>query len=58
MLRIASMDKFHQKYRMKQMPELFDVQKTSLNSGSLMSTLSGSGSTLFSLVYNDDAQRN
>jgi homoserine kinase len=42
---------------MKQMPELFDVQKTSLRHGSLMSTLSGSGSTLFSIAYKDDAQR-
>ena len=57
MLKTASLDKFHQKYRMKQMPELFDVQKTSLRNGSLMSTLSGSGSTLFSIAYNDDAQR-
>jgi len=57
MLRIASLDKIHQKYRMKQMPELFDVQKTSLKYGSLMSTLSGSGSTLFSLCYEDDAKR-
>jgi homoserine kinase len=57
MLRTASLDKIHQKYRMKQMPELFDVQKTSLRSGSLMSTLSGSGSTLFSICYKDDAQK-
>ncbi len=57
MLKSASLDMFHQKYRMKQMPELFDVQKTSLKSGSLMSTLSGSGSTLFSLCYNEDVQR-
>lgn len=57
MLKAASFDKFHQKYRMRQMPELFDVQKTSLKNGSLMSTLSGSGSTLFSLAYNDDAKR-
>ncbi|WP_072679842.1 homoserine kinase [Arcobacter sp. LA11] len=57
MLRTASLDKIHQKYRMKQMPELFDVQKTSLKNGSLMSTLSGSGSTLFSLCYKEDAQR-
>lgn len=57
MLRTASLDKIHQKYRMKQMPELFDVQKTSLKHGSLMSTLSGSGSTQFSLCYKDDAQR-
>lgn len=57
MLKTASMDKFHQKYRMKQMPELFEVQKTSLNSGALMSTLSGSGSTLFSIAYTEDCKR-
>ncbi len=57
MLKTASLDKIHQKYRMKQMPELFDVQKTSLKYGSLMSTLSGSGSTLFSIAYKDDSQK-
>jgi len=29
------------------MPELFEVQKIALESGALMSTLSGSGSTFF-----------
>ena len=57
MLRTASMDKVHQKYRMKQMPELFEVQKTALRSGALMSTLSGSGSTLFSICFADDVKR-
>jgi len=57
MLRTASLDKVHQKYRMKQMPELFDVQKTALKHGALMSTLSGSGSTLFSIAFNEDAKR-
>ena len=57
MLRIASQDKFHQKYRMKQMPELFEVQKCALKSGALMSTLSGSGSTLFSVCYFEDAKK-
>ncbi|UTJ06867.1 homoserine kinase [Arcobacter roscoffensis] len=57
MLRTASLDKVHQKYRMKQMPELFDVQKSALRSGALMSTLSGSGSTLFSICFADDAKR-
>ncbi len=57
MLRIASQDKFHQKYRMKQMPELFEVQKTSLKAGSLMSTLSGSGSTFFSISHADDCRK-
>lgn len=57
MLKIASQDKFHQSYRMKQMPELFEVQKCSLNNGALMSTLSGSGSTLFSICYFEDAKK-
>lgn len=57
LLRIASKDKLHQTRRMKMMPELFDVQKTALNNGALMSTLSGSGSTFFSLCYQDDSQK-
>jgi homoserine kinase len=56
MLKHASFDQVHQKYRMKQMPELFDVQKTALKEGALMSTLSGSGSTLFSMAYVDDSK--
>lgn len=56
MLKYASLDQVHQKYRMKQMPELFDVQKTALKEGALMSTLSGSGSTLFSMAYVDDSK--
>jgi homoserine kinase len=42
---------------MKQMPELFAVQKVALKSGALMSTLSGSGSTFFSIAYENDAKR-
>jgi len=57
MLKKASKDRFHQYYRMKQMPELFAVQKVALRNGALMSTLSGSGSTFFNLVYNRDASR-
>ncbi len=56
MLRQASQDKVHQYYRMKQMPELFEVQRTALNAGALMSTLSGSGSTFFSICYADDVK--
>jgi homoserine kinase len=55
MLKIASQDRFHQKVRMKMMPELFSVQKTAYEGGALMSTLSGSGSTFFSLCYDEDA---
>lgn len=57
LLRIASKDKLHQSRRMKMMPELFDVQKTALKNGALMSTLSGSGSTFFSLSYDKDAEK-
>ncbi|NQY23545.1 MAG: homoserine kinase [Campylobacteraceae bacterium] len=57
MLRTASLDTFHQQYRMKLMPELFEVQKVALKTGALMSTLSGSGSTLFSITHAGDAKR-
>ena len=57
LLRIASKDKLHQTRRMKMMPDLFEVQRLALKQGALMSTLSGSGSTFFSLCYADDAQK-
>jgi len=55
MLKLASQDRFHQKARMKTLPELFSVQKVAYESGVLMSTLSGSGSTFFNMAYDDDA---
>jgi len=55
MLKYASQDVIHQQYRMKYMPELFEVQKIALKNGALMSTLSGSGSTFFSMVYGNDS---
>ncbi|MBN2817192.1 MAG: homoserine kinase [Campylobacterales bacterium] len=55
MLKLAAQDRFHQKARMKTLPELFAVQKVAYESGALMSTLSGSGSTFFSMVYDNDA---
>ena len=55
MLKLATQDRFHQKARMKTLPDLFTVQKVAYESGALMSSLSGSGSTFFSLVYDDDA---
>jgi len=54
---IASKDKIHQDRRMKMMPELIEVQKLALANGALMSTLSGSGSTFFSLGYDNDAAK-
>lgn len=56
-LRIASKDRFHQRQRMKMLPDLFAVQKLAYENGALMSTLSGSGSTFFSMCYDDDAER-
>lgn len=57
MLRIASKDRFHQRQRMKMLPELFTVQKLAYENGALMSTLSGSGSTFFSMCYDEDAEK-
>ncbi len=50
LLRVASEDRYHQHVRMKLLPALFGVQKTALENGALMSTLSGSGSSFFSLA--------
>jgi homoserine kinase len=55
MLKIATQDRFHQRARMKTLPELFGVQKIAYESGVLMSTLSGSGSTFFNMAYAEDA---
>jgi homoserine kinase len=55
MLKLSAQDRFHQKARMKVLPELFSVQKIAYESGALMSTLSGSGSTFFNMAYDDDA---
>lgn len=42
-LKFASQDKLHEINRMKNLPELFEVQKFALENKALMSTLSGSG---------------
>jgi len=55
MLRLSTQDRFHQRLRMKMLPELFEVQKMAYDNGALMSTLSGSGSTFFNMVYDEDA---
>ena len=55
LLRNIVEDKIHQEGRMKSVPELFKVREIALREGALMSTLSGSGSTYFNLVYKDDA---
>ncbi len=57
LLKIAAMDKLHQDIRMSAMKELFAVQKCAYDNGAIMSTLSGSGSTFFSIAYEDDVKR-
>lgn len=54
-LRVASKDCMHEHRRMKQLKELFEVRDIALKNGALMSTLSGSGSSFFSLVKDEDA---
>jgi len=56
-LKIAAKDKLHQDRRMAMMPELYKVQKIAMDNGAIMSTLSGSGSTFFTLCYEDDANK-
>ena len=56
-LKYGAVDRMHEYYRMKLFPNLFYVKKQLHNSGALMTTLSGSGSTMFSLFYRDDAKK-
>ncbi|WP_317362559.1 homoserine kinase [Campylobacter helveticus] len=56
LLKLASQDKLHEFKRMQTLPELFEVQKFALENKALMSTLSGSGSSFFSLAFRDDAE--
>lgn len=57
MLKYASWDRVHENRRMKKLKELFSVRKIALKNGALMSTLSGSGSSFFSLVYEKDSKK-
>ncbi|PSM51576.1 homoserine kinase [Campylobacter blaseri] len=54
-LKITAKDKFHEDIRMKNLPELFDVKKLAYENGSLMSTLSGSGSSFLNIAYKEDS---
>lgn len=56
-LRLASKDMMHQSQRIQTFPILDEVRKQALYNGALMSTLSGSGSTIFNLCYADDQER-
>ncbi|MDO5046033.1 homoserine kinase [Campylobacter sp.] len=55
LLNIASKDMMHEDLRMSSLPQLFEVRKTAYENGALMSSLSGSGSTMLNIAYKDDA---
>ncbi len=57
MLKESSKDKLHESQRMQTFPILFNVQKFALDNGALMSSLSGSGSSIFNLCYTEEAQK-
>ncbi|WP_024954830.1 homoserine kinase [Sulfurospirillum arcachonense] len=57
LLRSVSKDRIHENRRMKKMKELFEVRKIALANGALMSTLSGSGSSFFSMTYEKNEQK-
>jgi len=57
LLKIGGEDRLHQDIRMSKMEELFAVQKCAYENGALLSTLSGSGSTFFNIVYKDDVEK-
>jgi homoserine kinase len=55
LLREACADRLHQTVRMRLFPQLFDVQQIAFERGALSATLSGSGSSFFSLAADRDA---
>lgn len=55
LLKTACKDMMHEDIRMRSLPELFEVRKTAYANGALMSTLSGSGSTMLNITYKNDA---
>ena len=55
-IRYAAKDVIHEDVRMRNLKDLFKVRELALENGALMSTLSGSGSTFFNLVYEEDAK--
>lgn len=57
LLRACAVDKMHEDARMKAVPELFKVRELAYQNGALLSTLSGSGSSFFSLVHKSDAKK-
>ncbi|STQ85596.1 homoserine kinase [Helicobacter muridarum] len=57
LLKESSKDRLHESQRMETFPILFNIKKFALENGALMSSLSGSGSSIFSLCYADEAKK-
>lgn len=55
-LAFASRDRIHQNARMKSFPILFKIQSLALQNGALLSTLSGSGSSILSICYAESSK--
>ena len=49
-------DRMHEKYRMETFPELFSIKKKLISLRPFMVTLSGSGSTMFSIFHANDVK--
>ncbi|MBE0492540.1 MAG: homoserine kinase [Sulfurospirillum sp.] len=56
MLRFIANDCMHEHRRMQKLKELFEVRRVAMQAGVLMSTLSGSGSTMFNLCYEKESE--
>ena len=56
LLRIASKDVMHEQIRMQSLPELFKVREYAYENGSLLSTLSGSGSSFLNIAHKSCAE--
>ena len=57
MLKLATKDRLHEDIRMQTLPRLFDVRRAAFDSGALMSTLSGSGSSFLNITYDKNSNR-
>lgn len=56
LLKIAAVDMMHEERRMNNLAVLFDVRRFAYENGSLMSTLSGSGSSFLNITYSQNAE--
>ncbi len=56
-MRLAAVDKLHEEARMAGVNGLFELRELAYKNGSLLSVLSGSGSSFLNIVYKGDSER-